>query len=159
MSAPIPGEPGISGGVPGPPPITLFRQRSQLAAVYGTLIAVFVLALIRGELGAATTGGRIAVAAYTGTFIILLTVSAIVVGRRHDRIEVTRDAITHLRRNGRQITVLSRAQGGELRLVRRGGGARYRAWALTNDNRSFVDLWFFSRNAVQAACLKRDWHF
>jgi hypothetical protein len=158
MTAPIPGEPGITGAAAGPPPITLFRQRSQLAAAYGTLIAVFVLALIRGEFGAATAAGRIAVAAFTGALIILLTVSAIVVGRRHDRIEVTRDAITHLRGSRRQVTALSRAQGGELRLVRR-GGARYRAWALTNDNRSFVDLWFFSRQAVQAACRDRGWHF
>jgi hypothetical protein len=53
--------------------MTVIRpSRLQRDGLFGTLVAVFVLAFALGFPGAATTGGRIAIAVFTGGVTAML---------------------------------------------------------------------------------------
>jgi hypothetical protein len=139
--------------------MTVIRpSRLQRDGLFGALIAVFVLAFARGFPAAATTGGRIAVAAFAGVVTAVLVWGWIRVIRRPNRREISPDAVTLVDADGTRTT-LSRASGDEITVTTVGGG-RYRRPALTIvGSGTILPLIFFSLSEIQRECLAKGWRF
>jgi len=139
--------------------MTVIRQkRLQRDGLFGALIAVFVLAFARGFPGAATTGGRIAVAVLTGGVAAVLLWGWIKVIRRPSHLEISPEVVTLVEADGTRTT-LSRASGDEIAVTTVGGG-RYRRPALTIvGSGTILPLIFFSLNEIQRECLAQGWRF
>jgi len=138
--------------------VVLQESRLLLNGLYGGLLAVFVLALVRGLAGAQTTGGRVGVAVICGVGAVLAAWAWMVVIRRRGHLEITGQAITYSGGKGQPVT-LSREQGDVLRVVEM-GGPRYPKRCLTIDGTSTViPLNFFRLSEVRQACTVRGWQF
>lgn len=148
------------GYAPDPGSIVVAESRSQMAILFGFLVAVFAVALIRGEIGAGTTAGRVAAAVFCVVLIAVVARGWIATARRPVRLEITRDAIRLVQRNG-QVSELSRQSGDELRFVKRHAGPLSRIWILgltIVGTATFIDLTiFFSRGEVRKACRAQGW--
>lgn len=148
------------GHAPDPGSIVVAESRSQMAILFGFLVAVFAVALIRGEIGAATTAGRVAAAVFCVVLIAVVARGWIATARRPVRLEITRDAIRLVQRNG-QVSELSGQSGDELRFVKRHAGPLSRIWILgltIVGTATFIDLTiFFSRGEVRKACRAQGW--
>ncbi len=136
------------------------ESRSQIGFLFGFLILVFAVALARGVTGAQSAAGRVAVAVIFGILIVVMARGWIMIARRPNRLEVTENAVTFVRRNG-QVSALSRQQGDELRFVKKHAAAMSRVWTLglTIAGTDAVVLLsgFFSRQEVRQACRARGW--
>ena len=142
----------------GADPVILQESRLSLSVLFGGLLAVVVLALVRGLAGAQTAGGRVAVAVIFGAAAALAAWAWVVVVRRRGRLEITGQAITYAGGKGQPVT-LSREQGDVLRVVAR-GAPRYPARCLTIQGTSTViPLGFFRLSEVRQACTARGWQF
>jgi hypothetical protein len=143
----------------GTDPVIVQESRLSLNVLFGGLLAVFVLALVRGLAGAQTAGGRVAVAVIFGAAAALAAWAwVVVVIRRRGRLEITGQAITYAGGKGQPVT-LSREQGDVLRVVAR-GAPRYPARCLTIQGTSTaIPLNFFRLSEVRRACAARGWQF
>src|SRR5258706_14155139 len=102
--------------------MTVIRpSRAQRDGLFGALIVVFIAAFARGFPGAATTGGRVAVAVFTGGMTALLLWGWIRLIRRPSHLEISPAAVT-LVEPGRRRTTLSRAPGDGIIVTALGGG-------------------------------------
>jgi len=139
--------------------MTVIRpSRAQRDGLFGVLLVVLILAFARGFPGAATTGGRVAVAAFTGGMTALLLWGWIRLIRRPSHLEISPEAITLVEPGGRRTT-LSRASGDEITVTAVGGG-RYRRSALTiSGSGTVLPLSFFSLGEIQRQCLVSGWQF
>ncbi len=127
--------------------MTVIRpSRAQRDGLFGALLVVFILAFARGFPGATTSGGRVAVAIFTGGMTALL------------HLEISPEAVTLVEPGGRRTT-LSRASGDEI-IVAAVGGGRYRRSALTiTGSGTMLPLSFFSVGEIQRQCLASGWRF
>ena len=142
----------------GTDPVIVQESRLSFSVLFGGLLAVFVLALVRGLAGAQTAGGRVGVAVICGVGAVLAAWAWAVVIRRRGHLEITGQAITYAGGKGRPVT-LSREQGDVLRVVAR-GAPRYPARCLTIQGTSTViPLGFFRLSEVRQACAARGWQF
>ena len=156
------GEP--PGGVPVPGPadpagaIVLRQSRLQRDGLFGGLIAVFLVALVRGYPGAQTSTGRIVLVIFVSVVTAALTVGWVRLIRRPYRLEISSQTITLVDGKGAART-LSRRSGDELRLVSLGSG-RYRQYGLTIQGADTVlPLPFFSAKQVRRQCRAAGWSF
>ena len=153
-----------SSGVPAPWPadpagaIVLRQSRLQRDGLFGALIAVFLVALVRGYPGAQTTTGRVAVLVFVSVVTAALAVGWVRLIRRPCRLEISSQTITFV--DGKGATrVLSRRSGDELKLVSLGSG-RYRQYGLTIQGADTVlPLPFFSAKQVKRQCRAAGWSF
>jgi len=142
----------------GTDPAIVQESRLSYSVLFGGLLAVLVLALVRGLAGAQTAGGRVAVAVIFGAAAALAAWAWVVVIRRRGHLEITGQAITYAGGKGQPVT-LSREQGDVLRVVAR-GAPRYPARCLTIQGTSTViPLGFFRLSEVRQACAARGWQF
>ncbi len=140
----------------GTDPIVVQESRLSFSVLFGGLLAVFALALVRGLAGAQTLGGRVAVAVIFGAAAALAAWAWVAVIRRRGRLEITGQAITYAGGKGQPVT-LSRERGDVLRVVVR-GAPRYPARCLTIQGTSTViPLNFFRLSDVRRACAARGW--
>ena len=149
-----------AGGPAGLGPTIVTDSRWQVSILFGFLTLAFVVALVRGATGAQTTSGRVAVVVLCLVLLAVLISAWIRTLRHPARLEITEDAIRHIRRNGQTATV-SRQPGNELYFVRRNRGGRI--WTLglaSTDTDTVMDLGLlFSRSAARQACRARGWRF
>jgi hypothetical protein len=147
-----------SNGLPAAGAIVVRQSRAQRDGLFGALIAVFLVALVRGYTGAQTAAGRVAVVVFVSALTAVLAVGWVRLIRRPCRLEVTGQAITFV--DGRGATrVLSRESGGRLRIVAVGGG-RVRQPGLTIEGSgTVIALPFFSTKEVRRQCLAAGWSF
>lgn len=154
-----------SSGVPPPGPagpaadtIVLRQSRLQRDGLFGALIAVFLVALLRGYPGAQTTTGRVAVVVFVSVVTAALAVGWVRLIRRPCRLEISSQTITFVDGKG-AARVLSRSSGDELKLVSLGSG-RYRQYGLTIQGADTVlPLPFFSAKQVKRQCRAAGWSF
>jgi hypothetical protein len=138
--------------------IVVRESRIQRDGLFGGLVAVFVLALIRGLAGAQTGGGEVAVTIFTTTVIAVLILGWIMIVSRRSRLEISRTTISYVS-NRQDRLVLSRQAGNRLRVVRLGSG-RYRRLGLVIEGTDQVlPLSLFSVREVKQACLAKGWEF
>jgi HAMP domain-containing protein len=137
--------------------MTVLRPgRLQRDGLFGGLIVIFVLALVRGLAGAQTSAGRVAVIVFAALVIAGLLAAWIVQLARPSRLEVTAQAVTLVDARGKRTT-LSREAGDELKVVISGGG-RYRRRGLTiAGSGTVIPLGFFSLTQVQRAATAAGW--
>ena len=153
-----------SGDVPAPGPadpagaIVLRQSRVQRDGLFGGLIAVFLIALVRGYTGAQTATGRVVVVVFVSVLTAAFAVGWVRLIRRPYRLEISSQTITLV--DGQGVTrVLSRRSGDELRLVSLGSG-RYRQYGLTIQGADTVlPLPFFSAKQVRRQCRAAGWSF
>lgn len=139
--------------------MTVIRpSKLQRDGLFGTLVLVFVLALIRGFPGAGTTGGRVAVVVFAGGATLLLLWLWIRAILRPSLLEISADALTLVEPGGQRKT-LSRAVGDEIVVTVTGGG-RYRSRALTIAGSGvLLPLSFLPMSEVERQCLASGWRF
>lgn len=137
--------------------MTVLRPgRLQRDGLFGGLIVIFVLALVRGLAGAQTSAGRVAVIVFAALVIAGLLAAWIVQLARPSRLEITAQAVTLVDARGKRTT-LSREAGDELKVVISGGG-RYRRRGLTiAGSGTVIPLGFFSLTQVQRAATAAGW--
>jgi hypothetical protein len=138
--------------------IVVRESRAQRDGLFGGLVAVFVLAFIRGFAGAQTGSGRVAVTIFTAAVIALLVIGWIAIVSRRSRLEISRATISLVSKR-RDRLVLSRDSGDRLRVVRLGSG-RYRRTGLAIEGTDEVlPLGLFSVREVRQACRSKGWGF
>ncbi|HEX2319358.1 MAG TPA: hypothetical protein VHJ18_10295 [Streptosporangiaceae bacterium] len=139
--------------------MTVIRpSKIQRDSLFAALVAVFVLAFIRGYPGATTTGGRIAVIVFAGAVTSLLLLFWVRMIRKQTLLEVTPQAVTLVEPTGKRTT-LSRESGDEIFVTVTGGG-RYRTAALTiAGSGTLLPLSFFSMSEIKRQCLASGWQF
>jgi hypothetical protein len=139
--------------------MTVIRpSKIQRDSLFAALVAVFVLAFIRGYPGATTTGGRIAVIVFAGAVTALLLLFWVRTIRKQTLLEVTPQAVTLVEPTGKRTT-LSRESGDEIFVTVTGGG-RYRTAALTiAGSGTLLPLSFFSMSEIKRQCLASGWRF
>ena len=137
--------------------MTVLRPgRLQRDGLFGGLILIFVLALVRGLAGAQTSAGRVAVIVFAALVIAGLLAAWIVQLARPSRLEITAQAVTLVDARGKRTT-LSHEAGDELKVVISGGG-RYRRRGLTiAGSGTVIPLGFFSLTQVQRAATAAGW--
>jgi len=139
--------------------MTVIRpSKLQRDGLFGALVLVFILAFVRGFPGAATSGGKVAVAIFTGAVAAALIWGWIRAIRHPSYLEISQDSVTLVEPGGQRST-LSRASGDEI-LVTVTGGGRYRRPALTIAGAgTLLPLSFFSMAEIQRQCLACGWRF
>jgi hypothetical protein len=152
------GMPAAGSSRQGGGPLVVRQSSLQRDGLFGGLVAVFLLALVRGLAGAQTSGGRIAVVAFVCLVVAGLTTLWVRTVTRPCRLEVTPESITLVDSRG-GVRTLSRESGGELRLVRIGSG-RYRQTGMTVGGSGIVlPLPFFSIKHVRLQTAAAGWTF
>ncbi len=140
-------------------PAIVITDRLQIGILYAFLSLAVVLVLARGVVGAHTAVGRVAIAVIFGILFVVFISGWIAAIRRPARLEVTKDAIRCLQRNG-QISSLSRQSGDELGFVQTRRGPRIWRLGLTiTGTDAVITLGYFSRHAIREACRARGWRF
>jgi hypothetical protein len=158
--------PRVGGAFPGSGPdpgsIVVAEDRRQIGFLFGFLILVFVLALVRGVTGGQTTGDRVAAAVFCVVVIAVLAGGGFWMIRRPARLEVGVDAVRFVQRDG-HASALSRQSGNELRFVKQHRSALSRIWTLgvgVVGTDTVIELpGFFARNAIRKACGSCGWRF
>jgi len=151
-----------SSGVPAPGPaadaVVVRQSGLQRDGLFGTLVAVFLVALARGYPGAQTTAGRISVVVFVSVVTAALVLGWVRLIRHPCHLEITGQAVTFV--DGKGATrALSRPSGDQLRLVSAGGG-RFRRPGLTIQGAGMViPLPFFSTKEVRRQCVAAGWSF
>jgi hypothetical protein len=133
-------------------------SRLQRDGLFGVLVAVFVLALVRGLTGAGTSGGKIAVIVFTGAVIAFLLWGWIRSIVRPSHLEISPEAVALVEPSGQRRT-LARESGDEISVTVVGGG-RYRRSALTiAGSGTVIPLSFFSLSEIEQKCVANGWRF
>jgi hypothetical protein len=151
-----------SGGVPAAGAaagaVVVRQSRVQRDGLFGALLAVFLVALVRGYAGAQTGTGRVAVVVFVSVVSAALVLGWARVVRRPSRLEISPQEIVLVDpRGGRRV--LSRRPGDQLRMVGVGGG-RYRQSAMTiQGSGTVIPLTLFSAREVRRQCLAAGWTF
>ena len=137
--------------------MTVLRPgRLQRDGLFGGLIVIFVLALVRGLAGAQTSAGRVAVIVFAALVIAGLLAAWIVQLARPSRLEITAQAVTLVDARGKRTT-LSHEAGDELKVVISGGGRYRRRGRTIAGSGTVIPLGFFSLTQVQRAATAAGW--
>ncbi len=139
--------------------MTVIRQsKLQRDGLFGILLILLAVAMYRGEAGASSSGGRIAIAVIGGAIAVGLIWAWVRMITRPSLLEMSADAVTLVQPGGERRT-LSRAAGNEIVVIVTGGG-RYRRPALTIAGSGVVlPLGFFDLNTIQRQCQADGWQF
>jgi hypothetical protein len=137
------------------------QRRRQRTIQFIIAVAVFILGMAGGLAAQPTVSGRVTAVIFFGLLIGLVTLLWLLLNRRRDRVEVTRDAISRRRWGGAVDVTLSRKQGDDLRLI-----PRLRDHGFTATDRltivgsgDAISLFGFAPHAVTRACRARGWRF
>jgi hypothetical protein len=147
-------------------PIVL-RPSAGAAWVWMVLAVFFAFALIRGYLGAATTGGRIGVVIFMGACSALALWAAVYMVTHRPTMSISASEITwtkattaKTRAVAPQILVLERSSGKDLKLLTSSRGNRKYANGLTiQGTGTTLPIRTFDPNQVKRACLTKGWQF
>jgi hypothetical protein len=142
------------------PTVTIVVRQSRLQrdGLFGALVAVFLIALVRGYAGAHTATGRIVLVVFVSAVTAALAVAWARLIRRPCRLEVSGQAITFVDGKGAR-RMLTRGPGDQLRMAGLGGG-RYRQAGLTiAGSGTVLPLPFFSTRQVRRQCHAAGWSF
>ena len=142
-------------------PVSLREGRVLPVALYGGLLAVFLLALLRGLDGASSTGGRMAVAVIFGVLAALAASAGAIVIRRRGHLEITSQAITYAGyvRGKAQTVTFSRQQGDVLRVVEMGAPRFPRRCLAAQGTSAVIPINLFKLSELRQACAARGWQF
>ena len=150
---------GIDPGNATDPAAIVVTDRPQIGILYAFLSLAVAVVLARGVVGAHTAAGRVAIAVIFGILLVVFIAAWIAAIRRPARVEVTKDAIRYVQRNG-QVSSLSRQLGDELGFVQTRRGPRIWTLGLTiTGTDAVITLGYFSRHAIREACRARGWRF
>jgi hypothetical protein len=138
--------------------VVVAQSRKQRDGIFGFLVAVFVVALVRGLIGASTSAGRIAVAVFVTAVLAALVTIWVRVVRRPEHLEVAHAAISLVRTGGPPVG-FDRQAGDQLRFVMSGGGRYRRLGLMSVATGTVIPLGFFDKKAVRSACEGVGWRF
>jgi len=138
--------------------IIVRESRAQRDGLFGGLVAVFVLAFIRGLAGAQTGAGRVTVAIFTTSVIVVLVIGWIVIVSRQSRLEISRATISYVSERSDRL-VLSRDAGDRLRVAHLGSGRFRRPGLAIEGSDQVLPLGLFSIREVKQACRSKGWEF
>jgi hypothetical protein len=127
--------------------------------LYGALIFAFALALVRGEIGASTTLGRIVCGLFMGSVVVGGSMLWIWRRRRAPWLEISDDKILLRRPKSSEERQLTKVAGGQLKFVII-GSLQYRSTGLTLVGSGIVlPLSYFTQKVVRQACIDHRWDF
>jgi len=140
---------------------TVIKQSSAAReGLFGVIEAAFVLALIRGAIGASTTAGRIAAIVFMGAIAVGWGLLWRAQWRHRSRLEIGDDAIAKVdHADPDHPLVIDRSSGDELYFFV--GRGRYNTFPVLVSRSTGVkfSLAYYSRKPVQAACVAHGWRF
>ena len=148
-----------SGGVTGPgaAAASVLRQsRVQRDGLFGALTAAFLVALVRGYAGAST--GRVVVIVFVSVVTAVLVLGWVRLIRHPCRLEISPQAVTFVDGRGTRRT-LPHGAGGQLRMVRVGGGRYVQPGLTIAGSGTVIPLPFFSTREVRRQCSAAGWSF
>lgn len=143
-------------------PITVTEDSSRVRTFFGTAAGVLALSTALGLVSADSGVVREWFALFMSIFIVPLVVFCIYVMRHPARIEVTKESIRFVRRNGREGAVLSRQHAGqyddEVTITRMRRGRRtMTVLTLVRLTDQVIPVALFSADAIADACHDRSW--
>ena len=140
---------------------TVIKQSSAAReGLFGVIEAAFLVALVRGAIGASTTPGRIAAIVFMGAFAVGWGLLWRVQWRHRSRLEIGADAIAKVdHADPDHPLVIDRSSGDELYFFI--GSGRYNAFPVLVSRSTGVklSLAYYNRKPVQAACVAHGWRF
>lgn len=126
--------------------------------LWGFLTIVFGVALVRGHLGAETSGGRIAVDVFAGTLFVASLAGWIWFNRHPARLEITPESIVHVHRG--QDKSLSLPHTGHLYISRTFiGGKHPVAYFRVTGSDDAISVGNFNVGEVQQATVAAGWQW
>jgi hypothetical protein len=145
----------------------VLRPSAGAAWVWVVLAAFFAFALVRGYLGAGTTGGRIGVVIFMGACVALAGWAAAYMVTHRPTMSISASQITwakaataRTRAAGPEVLVLDRSAGQDLRLLTTSRGTRTYANGLTIAGAgTTLPIRTFDPNQVRQACRAKGWQF
>jgi hypothetical protein len=147
-------------------PVVL-RPSTGTAWFFAILTPFSAFALVRGYTSAATTGGRIAAVISMGAVIAFCAWAALTMVLRRPRLSISASAITYspatpllTRATGRQVLVLDRSSGTDLRIVRFSRPRRPPVSGLTiPGSGTTLPVPNFDLARIRTACTASGWRF
>jgi hypothetical protein len=140
---------------------TVIKQSSAARdGLFGIIEVAFLVALVRGGLGASTTAGRIVAIAFMGACAVGWGLLWRVQRRHRSRLDIGHETIVKTdHANPDHPLVIDRSAGDELYFTW-GGNARYRFPILVSGSTGVkLALPYYSKKPVQAACIAHGWRF
>ena len=140
---------------------TVIKQSSAAReGLFGFIEAAFLVALVRGAIGASTTAGRIASILFMGAVALGWGLLWRVQWRHRSRLEIGSDVIAKVdHADTDHPLVIDRSSGDELYFFI--GNGRYNAFPVLVSRSTGVklSLAYYSKKQVQAACVAHGWRF
>jgi hypothetical protein len=140
--------------------LTVIRQSSASRdGFFGLMEAVFVLALVRGAIGASTTAGRIGAIVLTSAMIVGWGLLWSFQWRHRSRLEIGDDTIAKVdHATPDHPLLIDRSSGDELYFIL-GSGRNIFPVLVSQSSGAKLFLAYYSRKSVQAACVAHGWRF
>jgi hypothetical protein len=158
MDESSPGVPDPGSATDAAAAVVVRQSRLQRDGLLGALVAVFLVALVRGYPHTQTTAGRAALVVFVAVATAALVVGWVRLIRRPCHLEISRQAVTLV--DGRSAPrVLSRDQGDQLRVISLGSGRYRRPGLAIAGSGTAIPLPFFSVREVRRQCLAAGWSF
>jgi hypothetical protein len=144
----------------GPEDCTLLRESAvRRDGLFGGLLVVFALALVRGVIGASTTSGRIAVVVIFGALVLAIFFGWRARRRRTNWLDVSADRIVLRDSTPVAVGQLVRASDDRLTFVVV-GPVNARTLTLTiRGGSERLPLQFFKKQRVRELCVAYGWTF
>jgi hypothetical protein len=137
--------------------IVIAEKASSVNFTFGFLTVAFAAALVRGHLGAETSGGRIAVDIFCGVFLLGI-VSGWVYMRSHPgRIGVSSDEIRQWHRGAATAVGIARTDGDLY--IRSSGGKHPQPYLRATGSDTALLLTMYNQKEVIDACVACGWRF
>jgi hypothetical protein len=133
------------------------ESRGARDGAFGFLALAFLAAIVRGEIGAHTTAGRIAIGAILGAVEVLLLFAWLRLVRKPDHIEVSDDAVRYVTANGTATHVFDRSAGAELSMVSRPAGRTNIVELHQSGSSTVMPLRLFTRKSIVSTCETHGW--
>jgi len=138
--------------------IVVWAKTAGFFGIFGTMIALFAFALVRGYLGAQTTGGKIGAITFSGLIIALLVLILVAFVRQRSRMEISSRTIVYVNAKDHTLT-LDRESGDGLRVVKVGTPTRPRPGLTIGEADAILPITPFSASKLRQACAARGWRF
>jgi len=141
-------------------PTVIKQSSASRDGFFGLLEATFVVALVRGAMGASTTAGRIAAIVFTGAIIVGWGLLWRFQWRHRSRLEIADGAIAKVDHAvPDHPLVIDRSSGDELYFFI--GNGRYNIFPVlvSRSSGAKLSLAYYSKKPVQAACVAHGWRF
>ena len=138
--------------------VVVRESRLQRDGVYGFLTLAFIAALVRGVLGATTSGGTVGAGVVFGVLIVVVVAGWVRAIRSPDRLEVSASLIRYVPASGAPRQV-SRQGGDELRFVTKRAGRLAFPSLFQSATATTLPLRWFTHAAVRTACESKGWRF